>query len=136
MCFMHAMLISRAYDELLDAHTNPKPLPRDPFVYYLMVGPETVKIGTTKDLNRRLCGLRTEAQYVVAIERGSFEVETERHRQFADERIGRREDFRLSDRLKAHIEAMQPDRDRLVEIATTATRKSGAIRKNGEFVAP
>jgi hypothetical protein len=60
----------------------------------------------------------TNMQYVVAIELGGWELEHQRHREFSEERIGRREDFRLSDRLKVHIEALQPQRDRLVELAS------------------
>ena len=65
-----------------------------------MTGPRTVKIGTTIDLPARMRTLRTDIQYIVAIERGSMELERSRHRQFAEERINiRKEDFRLSDRL-------------------------------------
>ena len=88
-------------------------------VYYLMVGPSTVKIGTTVNLAQRIKQLRTDLQYVVALEPGSHTLETQRHREFAVERIGRRENFRLSDRLKAHIESLQPRRDELVNMATT-----------------
>lgn len=91
--------------------------PAEQFVYYLMVGPATVKIGTTTNLRRRIMELRSELQYVVAIERGGSGTENRRHREFATERIGRREDFRLTDRLKRHIEALQPQRDELIALA-------------------
>lgn len=95
---------------------NPKPL-RQSFVYYLMIGPSTVKIGTTTDLKMRLRPLRTDPQYVVAIERGGRNIEAQRHEQFAQERIGKREDFQLSDRLKEHIEALLPERNELIALA-------------------
>jgi hypothetical protein len=69
VCFMHAILISRAYDHLIEAEIakdTPQPPTADPVVYYLMVGPNTVKIGTTKNLPQRLTQMRTEMQYVVA----------------------------------------------------------------------
>ncbi|OBA94654.1 hypothetical protein A5668_09125 [Mycolicibacterium fortuitum] len=123
VCFMHAMLISRAYDNFMDGLETPELRPKPPFVYYLMVGPTTVKIGTTTDLTRRLSGLRSDLQYVVAIERGSFDLERQRHREYATERIGSREDFRLSDRLKAHIESLMPQRDELITEATARRRR-------------
>lgn len=99
-----------------DAELSPRP---DPFVYYLMLSPSTVKIGTTIDLRRRVTNqLRSDLQYVVAIERGGLDLERQRHSEFASERLGKREDFRLSPRLKRHIETLMPDRDELVGIAT------------------
>ena len=119
VCFKHAMLISRAYNELLADTESPAAPTYPPVVYYLMVGPTTVKIGTTRNLTQRLKSMRTEGQYVVALERGSLVMESERHHQFAADRIGRREDFHLSDELKAHIESLQPERDAMLGYATT-----------------
>jgi hypothetical protein len=84
-----------------------------------MIGPSTVKIGTTTDLKSRLNQLRSDPQYVVAIEPGGRDVERQRHLQFATERIGRRENFRLSERLKRHIDDLHPLRDELVGLAST-----------------
>lgn len=124
VCFVHGVMISDYVLELLrfeDDGTRPPPpgaLPaRQPWVYYLMIGPSTVKIGTTTNLVHRMSSLRTDVQYVVAIERGNFRVEHQRHEQFAAERIGRREDFRLSERLKRHIDELRPNRDELVNLA-------------------
>lgn len=91
------------------------------YVYYLMVGPATVKIGTTRCLPKRIKQLRSELQYVVAIERGGRETEKSRHNQFADERRPgpRREDFMLSDRLKDHINSLLPMREEIMAEATT-----------------
>ena len=121
VCFPHGVYIASHVAEVLDdiGHLPKLPPPAEPtpvveWVYYLMVSPATVKIGTTKSLSQRLMGLRTDAQYVVAIERGSRDIERKRHQQFATDRIGRRENFHLSDRLKRHIESLQPDRDDLV----------------------
>ena len=120
VCFEHAMYITRDFDRILKMYweqpIEAKPLPEfQAYVYYLMLGPETVKIGTTRNLPDRVLQLRTEMQYVVAVEHGSFDVERERHREFAPERIGSREDFRLSERLKAHIESLMPKRDELIK---------------------
>lgn len=94
------------------------PVDPDPVVYYLIIGPTTVKIGTTIDLRQRVMNMRTDLQYVVAVEWGGRRLERQRHLEFADERHGRREDFLLSNRLKAHIEALQPQRDEIVALAS------------------
>lgn len=121
VCLAHAMLIGnrvfaalKTCDPATSDYKRPEPLS---FVYYLMVGPTTVKIGTTTNLPQRLISMRTDAQYVVALERGHFPLERQRHKEFAAERIGRREDFVLSDALKAHIDALIPQRDELIEVA-------------------
>lgn len=116
VCLEHAIKIyGRLKDALL---VSAPPIDRaEHFVYYLMIGPSTVKIGTTTGLLKRLTGLRTDLQYVVALERGGHDLETKRHRQFHTERIGLREDFCLSNRLKAHIDSLRPSRDELVALA-------------------
>ncbi|UTN93588.1 hypothetical protein SEA_OREGANO_75 [Gordonia phage Oregano] len=88
------------FRDLLDANETQAPEQKTPVVYYLMVGPATVKIGTSTDLIRRIATLRTDMQYIVAVER-------QRHREFRTERITRREDFRLTERLRSHIEHLQ-----------------------------
>ncbi|MEU2106470.1 GIY-YIG nuclease family protein [Nocardia sp. NPDC019255] len=125
ICFVHAYLVYRDIDRLL-ADGEPKPEKRKAHVvYYVMVGPTTVKIGTSSDLLMRLKQLRTDVQYVIALEQGSFKLEAERHRQFAEERIGRREDFKVSPRLEEHIRNLQATTysDELLEMyRCTATR--------------
>jgi hypothetical protein len=71
-------------------------------VYYMKIGPH-IKIGTTKNLRERIKALRCDPIDLLATEPGGREVEAERHRQFADDRLGRREDFKPSRRLLAHI---------------------------------
>jgi hypothetical protein len=121
VCFEHAVIISGVIN---DATLGPEPtidaLADEPaYVYYLMVGPATVKIGTTRNLRARIVnGLRSDLQYVVAIERGGRDTERRRHQQFAGDRISRREEFRLSKRLTKHIEALQPHRDELLTEAS------------------
>lgn len=124
VCFWHAAAVSMCFEKYKQLHPAtpaPPPLRADPFVYYLMLGPRTVKIGYTRNLQTRMDLLHTEVQYVVALERGDRKLEQERHRQFAAERRGRRENFHLSDRLKAHIGGLQPQRDELVRLATATT---------------
>lgn len=101
ICFVHAYLVHREVDELL--HEEPQTVEKTSVVYYLAVGPNTVKIGTTTDLAARMRSLRTDMQYVLAVEPGGRDVERERHEQFAASRIGRREDFRVTDALQQHI---------------------------------
>jgi len=123
VCIHHAVEISddvkQTYERWLgpiDNDWSPPTFP--PFVYYLMLGPATVKIGTSRNVVDRIRQLRSDIQYVVALERGSYELERQRHLQFADERLGQREDFRLTDRLKAHIESLIPQRDEILKEAT------------------
>jgi hypothetical protein len=99
VCLAHALaIVGRVQDDLADfGPEGPPPKPLQGYVYYLMIGPSTVKIGTTTDLKSRLNQLRSDPQYVVAIEPGGRDVERQRHLQFATERIGRRENFRLSE---------------------------------------
>lgn len=120
----HAIEISERIKGILQIINDEVPTerfkPRE-YVYYLMVAPEVVKIGTTTNLPKRLTALRTDLQYVVAIEKGGFTLERQRHNEFAEERTVRlRENFRLSNRLKSHIEQLMTTRDELIREATTA----------------
>lgn len=108
---IHAVLHDEWLDKLglgplPEGVTVPTPLSRPAIVYYLRVGPYAVKIGTTIHLRDRLNALRTEVQHVMAVEPGGYQRESERHKQFAAERLGKREDFRLTPRLQAHIDAL------------------------------
>lgn len=104
-CFVHAWMVHRQIDELLTENPPTRPAGQ-PLVYYLALSPTTVKIGTTTNLPQRLTALRSEMQYVLAVEPGGRDVERMRHQQFAAERIGRREDFRVSDALQDHIASL------------------------------
>jgi predicted GIY-YIG superfamily endonuclease len=94
------------------------------FVYYLLLSPTTVKIGTTRDLRTRIKTHGSELQYVVALERGSYDVEKARHEQFPMERHGTKEVFTISDALRRHIESLAPHRDELVAYALTMPREA------------
>lgn len=73
-------------------------------VYYIRVrGADRVKIGTTSNLRQRMVSLRADGADLLATEPGGYAVERRRHQEFADERIGAREEFALSDRLAVHI---------------------------------
>lgn len=123
LCQLHAWQAFVGFRDILEAQdAPPKPDPYPPLVYYLALSPQTIKIGTTRNLPLRLCGLRTELQYVLAVESGGFELEAQRHREFAAERIGRREDFRMSDRLMAHIDGLQHDSKGLMDMHEKARR--------------
>jgi hypothetical protein len=110
ICFVHGLSVSREMDIILATPTDlPLSAPKTPLVYYVALSPTVVKIGTTTNLPLRLKGLRTDLQYVLAIEQGSHTLEAQRHHEFAAERLGRREDFRVSDRLQQHINHLQSD---------------------------
>ena len=116
LCRRHALktykVMREEYEELVGT-VFPKPDTSDmperedtSLVYYLRLGPHTVKIGTTKNLTQRICHLRTDMDYLMAVEPGSLELEKRRHGEFAPERLGRREDFRLTPRLHEHIDKL------------------------------
>lgn len=71
-------------------------------VYYVRIR-DYVKIGVTGNLSHRMLNLRAGLDQLLAAEPGGRDLERRRHREFAEERHGRREDFDLSDRLKQHI---------------------------------
>jgi len=79
------------------------PPPRVDVVYYLRLR-DRVKIGTTAQPRRRFAAIGHEE--LLALERGDRLTERRRHEQFADERHGRTEWFRLTPRLRAHIDAI------------------------------
>lgn len=134
VCFMCALMIGQFVRDLLKCdRENPVHGPDEPpespeapiperraFVYYLMLSPTTVKIGTTRDLITRIAAHGSKLQYVVALEPGWLDVEKARHDQFPMERHGIKEVFTLSDALKRHIETLVPQRDHLMQIATGA----------------
>lgn len=77
-------------------------------VYYIRIH-DHVKIGYTVNLRQRLIQLRVDDDAVLATEPGGRELERQRHREFAAERVSRREDFNPSRRLLAHIESVKQE---------------------------
>jgi hypothetical protein len=75
-------------------------------VYYAELRPGIVKIGTTMNLVTRMSTLHIPAGAVLAAEPGHYELEKARHRQFAHLRITQREDFRVDDGLRAHVDEL------------------------------
>ena len=75
-------------------------------VYYVRIG-DHVKIGYTIHLTTRMSTLRVGKDALLAVEPGWREGEAERHKMFAAERQGRREDFNPSRRLLGHVSAMR-----------------------------
>jgi hypothetical protein len=86
--------------EVVDGELPP---PRVDVVYYLRHG-DRVKIGTTANPRQRFAAIWHEE--VLAFERGDRVLEQRRHAEFAADRIGTSEWFRLSTRLKAHVAAV------------------------------
>lgn len=85
------------YGEIVDAEL---PLPRVDVVYYLRYA-DRVKIGTTGNPRQRFAAIWHDD--LLALERGDRRLEHRRHVQFAAERFGTTEWFRLSDAIRAHI---------------------------------
>lgn len=77
-------------------------------VYYVRIG-DHVKIGYTINLRQRLGALRVDDDALLATEPGGRSVEAQRHKQFIEERVGKRENFNPSRRLLAHIEAVRAE---------------------------
>src|ERR1039458_2410411 len=92
------------------------PTVHPPLVYYAMRD-GLIKIGTTTQIRRRLAAQGIDE--LLAVEPGSFDLETERHAQFAEHKLSRRrgtgrgrgsgpaEWFRPGGDLMAHIEALR-----------------------------
>jgi len=75
-------------------------------VYYALIKPGVIKIGTTRNLARRMNDLRLSFSDALAAEPGDERLEKMRHHEFGDLRVRqgtRHEDFHDSDRLRAHI---------------------------------
>lgn len=75
-------------------------------VYYLRMVNGNIKIGTSTNVQGRLTVWRYTAEDLLATESGGFDLESERHKQFAAERVGKSEAFRPSKRLMEHIESL------------------------------
>lgn len=76
-------------------------------VYYARIG-DYIKIGYTTRLRNRLATLRVDE--LLAIEPGGAQLERARHQEFIADRIDlRRENFRPSEALIAHIEALRDE---------------------------
>lgn len=75
-------------------------------VYYVRIG-DHIKIGYSINLVQRLSSLRVDRDCVLATEPGGRQREAERHKQFAPERVGRKENFNPSRRLLDHIESIR-----------------------------
>jgi hypothetical protein len=101
--------------------------PKCGVVYYAELRPGIVKIGTTLNLATRMSTLHVPTASVVAAEPGTYDVEKARHRQFAHLRIGQREDFRVDDGLRAHVEALAVEYGNPFDLATRLTEQSAAL---------
>ena len=77
--------------------------PRVDVVYYLRYG-DRVKIGTTVNPRQRFAAIWHDE--VLAFERGNRRREQERHRQFAVDRAGTSEWFRLTPVILRHVDAL------------------------------
>lgn len=120
ICAHHAIKLYKHMLEAVQARVLPKPFSKSgtytarqakhqaavaeqSVVYYVRIH-DHIKIGYTTNVKRRVAELRVNKDAVLATEPGGRELEADRHKQFADIRIGAREDFMADPRLMAHIE--------------------------------
>ena len=93
-------------------------MPQPGVVYYCELRPGLVKIGTTIQLVSRMSSLHIPVEAVLAAEPGHYALEKLRHRQFAAQRIGQREDFAVDELLQAHISKVADMHGDPFELAT------------------
>lgn len=99
-------------------------------VYYVRLGPDRIKIGTTTSLRVRMSDLRVRSmEDVLAAEPGGRMVERERHKQFKHLRMRGRygallEEFSEADDLMAHIAATRERFGDPHELAAELLRKA------------
>lgn len=92
------------YERLRDAILAKRP---EPLVFYVSFA-DRVKIGTSTNLKQRLRVLHHDV--LLAVEPGSFDIETRRHQQFATARVpGQKEWFTRTPELLAHIDAVRAE---------------------------
>lgn len=75
----------------------------EPFVYYVQMPGDLIKIGTSRSVRRRMGSLTVGPDDLLALEPGSVEVESQRHAQFASLRMRRTERFHDAPVLREHI---------------------------------
>jgi hypothetical protein len=75
-------------------------------VYYVRIA-DVIKIGYTTNMKQRMTALRVPLSAVLATEPGGRVIEADRHKQFADLRVGTMENFRPELRLIQHIDAVR-----------------------------
>ncbi len=80
------------------------PPPRVEVVYYLRFA-DRVKVGTTANPRQRLAVIRHHE--LLAFERGGRRLEQRRHEEFANDRLGTSEWFRMSDAIRRHVDAVR-----------------------------
>lgn len=142
ICYEHGMQVARHYEAeivLMSARRlaeeaehaievqEVKRGNREPsLVYYARIG-DYIKIGYSTRLRNRLNSLRVDE--LLAVEPGAFDLEQQRHREFGADRMDlRRENFRPSDALLAHIAALRIQHDlphwaKLPRTSTITTRR-------------
>lgn len=101
-----ACLPERQQDRIREAEARKDAYAKQSVVYYVRIG-DHIKIGTTTNVSARLSQLRCDRDNLLATEPGDRTLEQQRHREFAAERIGRRENFNPSPRLIKHIDQVR-----------------------------
>jgi hypothetical protein len=120
LCPPHLSIAAKLYagraagEELVWRHAaviEPEPIKepnsQDGFVYYLRSS-GFIKIGWTSDLTKRMKGYPPDS-ILMAVEPGSRQDETRRHRQFANNRTHGREWYTMSPSLMHHIDAVKAE---------------------------
>lgn len=101
----------------------------EPVVYFAIVG-DQVKIGTTSNLIERFMAINLPPGAVIHTIPGSASLEKHYHHTFAEERTTRTEWFKLSPRLRSHIdELVQSGKatcpDSVMQLSTRSFRSIG-----------
>lgn len=128
ICFDHGMQIFKTFENattMATAMKRAEPASKNPEfdarmerrkeafaeqvqVYYVRTG-DYIKIGYTQNLKSRLSSMRLDPSALLATEPGGRPREALRHRQFAQWRDGRKENFEPVPELMAHIRRIREE---------------------------
>jgi hypothetical protein len=93
---------------VIQPEQEPEPKrPVEGFVYYVRSG-GFIKIGWTSDLTKRMKGYPPDS-LLLAVEPGTRQLETRRHRQFSHHRSHGREWYTMAPTLTHHIESVKAE---------------------------
>jgi hypothetical protein len=92
---------------IVSPETIPERVPKEGFVYYVRSG-GFIKIGWTSDLTKRMKGYPPDS-LLLAVEPGTRQLETRRHRQFSHHRSHGREWYTMAPTLTHHIESVKAE---------------------------
>lgn len=91
-------------DQRLDRAPDPEGV-----VYYLRLDERLIKIGFTERISQRIKALYRQPEDLLAVEPGTYSIETRRHEQFKHLRVGRGERFNAAPELVRHIMSVREE---------------------------